>query len=260
MKRYLFTFLSLLLFITACSRHLIHISGPSKSPNGTVLHEKERGETHGYYEVNGQRYYPLPSAYGFTETGEASWYGKKFHGRTTSSGEIYDMHKRSAAHKTLPFGTYVKVINLSNQKNTVVRINDRGPFRKGRVIDLSYAAAREIDLIRAGVDEVKIIALGREVGEINSEKGSEPIVEITDLENGEFTVQVGAYQDKNNAEKIAERLRVIFDYVRVTIHMDDERRTLHRVHASKSKTLSQAEKNKKRLETLGFKTAFIVRI
>jgi rare lipoprotein A len=260
MKRYLYTSLSLLFLIPACSRHVVHISGPSKPSKVAVLYEKEKGEIPGSYEVNGQRYYPLPSAYGFTQTGKASWYGNKFHGRATSSGELFDMNKKSAAHKTLPFGTYVKVVNLSNQKNTVVRINDRGPFIKGRVIDLSYAAAREIDLIRPGVDEVKIIALGREVGKTNSEKGSEPLVEITDLEHGEFTIQVGAYQDKRNAEKIAERLRVIFDYVRVTVYVDDNRQTLHRVQASKSKTLTQAEKNEKRLEDLGFKSAFIVRI
>ena len=260
MKRYLYTSLSLLFLIPACSRHVVHISGPSKPSKVAVLYEKEKGEIPGSYEVNGQRYYPLPSAYGFTQTGKASWYGNKFHGRATSSGELFDMNKKSAAHKTLPFGTYVKVVNLSNRKNTVVRINDRGPFIKGRVIDLSYAAAREIDLIRPGVDEVKIIALGREVGKTNSEKGSEPLIEITDLEHGEFTIQVGAYQDKRNAEKVAERLRVIFDYVRVTVYIDDNKQILHRVQASKSKTLTQAEKNEKRLEDLGFKSAFIVRI
>jgi rare lipoprotein A len=170
------------------------------------------------------------------------------------------MYRKSAAHKTLPFDTYVKVINLSNGKITIVRINDRGPFVKGRVIDLSYTAAREIDLIGAGVNDVKVIALAREVGKTKPENGSKPLVEITDLGSGEFTIQVGAFQDKINAEKIAERLKVIFSFVQVTAYVDDKRRTLYRVHASKSKTLAQAEKIEKKLEEMGFKAAFIVRI
>lgn len=250
----------LIFFLPACSRQVYHIKGPAKSTKVAVLHEGKKGKMPAPYEVLGKRYYPLPSAYGFTQTGKASWYGKKFHGRTTANGETYDMYGKNAAHKTLPFDTYVKVINLSNGQITIVRINDRGPFVKGRIIDLSYTAAREIDLIGAGVNDVKVIALAREVGKTKPENGSKPLVEITDLESGEFTIQVGAFQDKNSAENIAERLRVIFNFVQVTIHVDDNRRTLHRVHASKSKTLAQAEKIEKKLEEMGFKAAFIVRI
>jgi rare lipoprotein A len=260
MKKLLSLFLMLVFFSVACSRQVTHIKGPAESTKVTILPEGKKGEIQAPYEVLGKRYYPLPSAYGFTQTGKASWYGKKFHGRTTSNGETYDMYGKSAAHKTLPFNTYVKVINLSNGKITIVRINDRGPFVKGRIIDLSYTAAREIDLIGAGVSDVKVIALAREVGKTKSGKGSRPLVEITDLESGEFTIQVGAFQDKKNAEKIAERLKVIFSFVQVTTYVDDQRRTLHRVHASKSKTLTQAEKIEKKLEEMGFKSAFIVRI
>jgi len=250
----------LIFFLPACSRQVYHIKGPAKSTKVVVLPEGKKGKMPAPYEVLGKRYYPLPSAYGFTQTGKASWYGKKFHGRTTANGETYDMYGKSAAHKTLPFDTHVKVINLSNRKITIVRINDRGPFVKGRVIDLSYTAAREIDLIGAGVNDVKVIALAREVGKTKPENGSKPLLEITDLESGEFTIQVGAFQDKINAEKIAGRLRVIFSFVQVTAYVDDKRRTLHRVHASKSKTLAQAEKIEKKLEEMGFKAAFIVRI
>jgi len=260
MKRLLFLFLMLIFFLPACSRQVYHIKGPAKSTKVAVLHEGKKGKMPVPYEVFGKRYYPLPSAYGFTQTGKASWYGKKFHGRTTANGETYDMYGKSAAHKTLPFDTYVKVINLSNGKITIVRINDRGPFVKGRIIDLSYTAAKEIDLIGAGVNDVKVIALAREVGKTKPENGSKPLVEITDLESGEFTIQVGAFQDKNNAEQIAERLKVIYSFVQVTAYVDDKRRTLHRVHASKSKTLAQAEKIEKKLEEMGFKAAFIVRI
>jgi len=250
----------LIFFLPACSRQVTHIKGPAKSTKIAVLPESEKGKMPASYEVFGQRYYPLPSAYGFTQAGKASWYGKKFHGRTTSNGETYDMYGKSAAHKTLPFDTYVKVINLSNQKITIVRINDRGPFVKGRIIDLSYTAAREIDLVGAGVSDVKVVALAREVGKTNPENGAKPLVEITYLKSGEFTIQIGAFQDKNSAEKVAERLRVIFSFVQVTTYVDGQRRTLHRVHASKSKTLTQAKKIEKKLEEMGFKAAFIVRI
>jgi len=90
------------------------------------------------------------------EEGMASWYGKKFHGKKTASGERFNMHALTAAHRTLPFGTQVKVTNLENKKSVVVRINDRGPFVKGRIIDLSYAAARKIDMIEKGVVKVRI--------------------------------------------------------------------------------------------------------
>jgi rare lipoprotein A len=91
--------------------------------------------------------------------GKASYYGDEFHGRMTSNGEIYDRNKLSAAHKTFPFGTTLKVRNLSNNREVIVRINDRGPFVAGRIIDLSYLAAKELDMIREGVAEVEITVL-----------------------------------------------------------------------------------------------------
>lgn len=108
------------------------------------------------YTVAGTTYYPLESAKGFTETGVASWYGGKFHGRKTASGERYNQNKMTAAHKTLPFGTKVYVKNLENGKSAVVRINDRGPFKKGRVIDLSKAAAKQLDITKTGTAKVRI--------------------------------------------------------------------------------------------------------
>jgi rare lipoprotein A len=98
----------------------------------------------------------VPAALGYTEKGVASWYGTAFHGRTTASGERYDMHAMTAAHRTLPFGVIVEVTNLDNSRRARVRINDRGPFKKGRIIDLSYAAARELDMVQAGLARVRI--------------------------------------------------------------------------------------------------------
>jgi len=95
----------------------------------------------------------------YKEKGMASWYGKPYHGRTTASGERYDMHQMTAAHRTLPFGTVVRVTNLENGRKVEVRITDRGPFKKGRIIDLSYAAAKKLDMIGPGVVKVKIVVV-----------------------------------------------------------------------------------------------------
>ena len=111
------------------------------------------------YEVMGERYFVLNSAAGYKEQGRASWYGTKFHGRRTSSGEPYDMYQMTAAHKTLPLPTYVRVTRKSNGRSVIVRVNDRGPFHTGRIIDLSYAAAARLDLLKEGSAEVVVEAL-----------------------------------------------------------------------------------------------------
>lgn len=111
------------------------------------------------YEVLGERYFVLGSAEGYRERGRASWYGTKFHGRRTSSGEPYDMFAMTAAHKTLPLPTYVRVTHLGNGRSVVVKVNDRGPFHEGRIIDLSYAAAAKLDILGHGSAEVEVEAI-----------------------------------------------------------------------------------------------------
>jgi rare lipoprotein A len=258
MKRLLYTFMILTFFVSGCAREKDYVKPPR--PETIVLPETEKGRPPKPYVVNGKRYYPLPESRGFSQVGQASWYGEPFHGRPTASGEIFDMHKKTAAHKTLPLGTYVKVVNLTNKKSTLVRINDRGPFVKGRIIDLSYASGRDIDLIGPGVVDVRIIAYGREVGRLKSTGGSRPLVEVRDLERGEFTVQVGAFEEQENALRLADRLRILFEYVHVTLYEDESRRTLYRVQVSKSKTMAQAGEIETRLEKMGFTGAFVVRI
>jgi rare lipoprotein A len=117
---------------------------------------KSRGGNASVYTVFGKSYRVLDSAKGFKERGDASWYGKKFHGRDTANGERYDMYQMTAAHKHLPLPSYVKVTNLENGKSTIVRVNDRGPFHGGRIIDLSYAAATKIDMLKKGTARVEI--------------------------------------------------------------------------------------------------------
>jgi len=132
---------------------------------------------------------PAPAPVGFIEEGNASWYGNPFHGRHSSNGEVYDMYKLTAAHRTLPFDTMVRVTNLSNGKSTTVRITDRGPFVDNRIIDLSQAAAREIESIGPGVVHVRLEVLGN-----------------VDPTAGYFTIQVGAFRDRANAERLKARL------------------------------------------------------
>lgn len=124
------------------------------------------------------------------EKGVASWYGPKFHGRLTANGETYDMHVFTAAHRTLPFNTYVRVVNLDNGRSTVVRINDRGPFAKNRIIDLSKAAATDLGMIGPGTAHVALFVL----------KGRVPDPRKKDIKNATYTVQLGSFSQKRLAE------------------------------------------------------------
>ena len=255
-----FIYVIVVLFcLVGCAERKPYVRKASPPSAKTIaLPETKEGKLPESYVVFGKRYYPLPAAEGFIQVGKASWYGGKFHGRSTANGETYDMQKKTAAHKTLPFGTHVKVTNLSNQRHTVVRINDRGPFVKGRIIDLSYAAAKEIDLVVAGIVDVKVVALGKEAGRTDTPSGSKPVVAFEDPNKGTFTIQVGAFQDKQNALQIADRLRILFDYVRVEEVEDARAHKLYRVWISKSETLQQAKLIEKRLEEMGFREAFVV--
>ncbi len=164
-----------------------------------------------------------PAPVGYTEEGNASWYGNPFHGRRASNGETYDMHKLTAAHRTLPFETMVRVTNLSNNKSTVVRITDRGPFVENRVIDLSMAAAREIESIGPGVVRVRLEVLGN----------VDPTV-------GFFTVQVGAFRDRGNAERLCDRLNASYTPVFIQQY-DAPDGTFYRVRVGKISGESAAQ-------------------
>ncbi|MEH6444681.1 MAG: septal ring lytic transglycosylase RlpA family protein [Oceanospirillaceae bacterium] len=133
-----------------------------------------RGGNRKSYEVLGKRYSVMDSASGFKERGGASWYGKKFHGYLTANGEKYDMYGMTAAHKSLPIPTYVKVTNLANNKHIIVRVNDRGPFHKGRVIDLSYAAAAKLDMLNSGTAQVEVEAINAKVWNSIANKSAQP--------------------------------------------------------------------------------------
>ncbi|UZE95519.1 septal ring lytic transglycosylase RlpA family protein [Alkalimarinus alittae] len=132
----------------------------SELPDPIPVYEpKSRGGNMSSYKVWGKTYHVLPTAEGYRERGGASWYGAKFHGHKTSNGEIYNMYEMSAAHKSLPLPTYAKVTNLDNGRSVIVRINDRGPFHEGRIIDLSYAAAKKLGYYSSGIANVEVEAI-----------------------------------------------------------------------------------------------------
>ena len=153
------------------------------------------------YVVHGKRYYVLDSADGFKERGIASWYGNKFHGNQTSNGEIYDMYAMTAAHKRLPLPTYVKVTNLNNQRSITVRVNDRGPFHEGRVIDLSWAAAKKLGIDKTGTAPVEVVAInpGNSAPSLAQDRSGEIIA-----------VQVGAFSTRHSAEQLAAKIKARF--------------------------------------------------
>lgn len=168
----------------------------SKIPNPVPRHEpiSKRGNPASYV-VWGKRYQVIKERKEFVQKGIASWYGKKFHGRKTSNGETYDMYAMTAAHKSLPLPSYLQVKNLKNGRSVVVRVNDRGPFHRGRIIDLSYTAAKKLDIIRTGTGYV-------EIRDITPSKETIPLQPALRPQNTNLYVQIGAFKDPLNANKL----------------------------------------------------------
>lgn len=236
------TFCGLLLFLNyGCSR-----VEPPPTPHG---HPKP-------YKIGRKWYKPLPHARGFSQHGKASWYGRKFHGRKTASGEIYNMYAMTAAHKTLPLGTYVRVHNLKNDRKIEVKINDRGPFVRGRIIDLSYSGAKKLGIVGPGTAPVEIVALGtvaKPKGRGSTGRSYTP----TDYYRGNFTVQVGAFSDRLNAERLKRKLDQLYKNAHITTYHDGID-TFFRVRVGKCSTLEQAEKYEATMIQNGFKDAFAI--
>lgn len=209
------------------------------------------------YSVAGKVYYPLCNAAGYVERGIASWYGEKFHGRKTSNGEIYNMHAKTAAHRILPFGTYVQVTNLTNGKKTTLRINDRGPFVKNRIIDLSRTGAQEIDLIGPGTApvEIKVVALDKKQNQkfVPQETATTNFLYWT----GNFTIQVGAFEDLKNATRLQETVSQYVKPVSLTI-ITNEGKTVYKVRAGTFHTLKDTIDAQKKLESRGYYDTFVV--
>ncbi len=178
------------------------------------------------------------------ETGIASWYGHPYHGRPAANGEIYDMEKMTAAHRTLPFDTWVHVVNLTNDKAVDVRITDRGPFVDGRIIDLSHAAAREIGMIGPGTADVRL--------EVMSMPENAPA--------GLYAVQVGAFRNKDNAERERERMAAQYGTAKLVLKISGDM-SLWRVLVGAEKTEEDADALRLRIRKDSHeRNGFVVRL
>lgn len=201
---------------------------------------------------------PTAARLGSTEIGVASWYGYPYHGRRAANGEIYDMEKMTAAHRTLPFGTWIRVKNLENNQTIDVRIIDRGPFVKGRFLDLSRAAAASIAMIGPGTAKVKITVIAAPaLVEIATPTPPPPAL----VAPGQFAVQVGAFSDRNNAERIRSSMERLYGSARIV--MRDGRPALWRVLVGSEATPEDAEALAVRIRSSGeirADAAFVVRI
>jgi peptidoglycan lytic transglycosylase len=244
-----------------------------------------------FYDVLGRRYYVLPTSDGYHARGVASWYGRDFHGLATSSGETYNMNAMTAAHTTLPIPTWVEVTNLENGKRVVVKVNDRGPFVDNRLIDLSYAAALQLDMVRNGTARVEVRALGPPPGTpppaITASTTPAPVTTVqiaapapdpgvgvagialissadaapppgspgAVAASGSVAplfAQVGAFGDRANASRLVERLRANGFVNAFVVSEADGRRTLHRVRLGPLLDDQQFDEVRARLRSLGF--------
>ncbi len=254
MRRFFFKYLVIILIITAtgliaaCSPRKVYPPSPppkiEKPGEETVRPEQREAESdkERKYTVLGQTYTPLASSDGFQEEGIASWYGPKFHGKKTASGEVYNMYELTAAHRLLPMHTKVEVTNLENDKSIKLRINDRGPFVDNRIIDLSLAAARKLDIIGPGTAPVRVKAVG-----------SAPREELP----GIFYIQVGSFTSKEKAENKKSRVQEL-GYSQTRLQSNEyDGRTLWRVQAGRFESLGEAEKARDSL-TENYPEAFII--
>ncbi len=199
------------------------------------------------YKVMGRRYYTLTTHEGYVQQGVASWYGRKFHGRNTASGERYNMYAMTAAHKTLPLPTYARVTNLSNGRSVVVKINDRGPFHDNRLIDLSYVAADKLGIVKDGTAMVEVKAITTQ----KSPKQAKP-----PPPNAGLYIQVGAFSNRLSAEQLQSRLKNIPTYVHVS-ESSHEDHTVYRVRAGPFANEQQAYELVATIAALGL-TPYVV--
>lgn len=236
------------------------------------------------YEVRGVRYHVQPDSVGFKDKGMASWYGSKFHGHKTSNGEIYDMYAMSAAHKTLPIPTYLRVTNLKNGRQAIVRVNDRGPFHENRIIDLSYAAALKLGFVKRGVARVKLEAIDpvawneqqnqiadkgndislEEDAELNLQQAAEQNLQEGAEQNlreegtDDIYVQVAAFSQITSAEQLKQRLQIQTDWSVVIFHDVLKTPNLHKVHIGPLDNLETAQQLQEKLNTNGHGKPIII--
>ncbi len=235
---------------------------PAAAPQGGsgVYAQKKIPPTQRPYQINGIWYRPLAHAHGYRQEGIASWYGKDFHGKKTSCGETYNMYGISAAHKILPMGTDVEVRNLENGRSIRLTINDRGPFVAGRIIDLSYGAAKALGMVGPGTTKVEVVAIGtaaprQSTGDILAMNAMPP----EDLDRGKFSIQVGAFGSRENALKLASALNRTYTNAQILpCYSPRNQQTLYRVVVGQCTSLKTAESYESALKSRGFPDAFTI--
>ncbi|HEX7238374.1 MAG TPA: septal ring lytic transglycosylase RlpA family protein, partial [Gammaproteobacteria bacterium] len=220
------------------------------------------------YEVFGKRYRVRPSSDGYRERGIASWYGRPFHGRPTSSGEMYDMNEMTAAHTTLPLPTWVEVTNLGNGKTIVVKVNDRGPFVANRLIDLSYAAASALDIVQTGTARVEIRALGAKPPETVARPPAPrtalpkpapapvppAVLQRPPLSQADrLFAQAGKYKSRADAVELVDTLKAQGFVNAFIVTEDGRRKSVHRVRVGPLLDDAEVERMSDRLRGLGAK-------
>ncbi|XPV77070.1 MAG: septal ring lytic transglycosylase RlpA family protein [Desulfovibrio sp.] len=212
-----------------------------QSSDGTTAYTAPRAKS---YVVWGKSYQPYSVAYGYSEVGIASWYGEKFHGRKTANGETYNMYGMSAAHKLLPLGTIVRVENLENGRSVQLVVNDRGPFIEGRLIDLSYGAAKALGTVEKGLGKVRVTAVSSPRPKLYKAKNSKRF----NPGNG-YYVQVGTYSSGQNARKAKDHLLERgFTGARIEVAKKNGR-VYHRVRSGLFTQLGSAQKAQKYLKS-----------
>jgi len=258
MKKIICLFALVAMLLAGCSRPAL-TPGPGKQLRAgrQALKNGKIPPTQRPYKIKNRTYYPIPDAHGFSQNGIASWYGPYFHGRKTSNGETYDMYAQTAAHKTLPMNTYVLVKNLENNKESVVRINDRGPFVRGRIIDLSKKAAGELGIVKNGTARVRIQAMGETISIVRQKQRYEKFLPFEDFHKGNFHVQIGSFQNRENAIRLRNRLnKQSFQAIVRNYQHDDN--IFFRVQVQAGNILAKAEKVEDELISMGFSDSFII--
>ncbi len=267
MRAHPLSLLLVALTVAACGPYRYERPVEPSAAEGVIEPQRTRRGNPRFYEVMGQRYYVASSSDGYRERGVASWYGKQFHGLPTASGEIYDMHELTAAHKTLPIPTWVEVTNLANSERIIVKVNDRGPFIDNRIIDLSYAAAQRLGMVRAGTSLVEVRALGAPaVGppETTAQTMALPEQELPAASvepppaREPLYLQVGAFGELANARRAVERLEAAGFSDVFMASVTDRVPALHRVRIGPIQTVASFDELTGRLAQLGFGDARLV--
>jgi len=213
-----------------------------------------------YYEVSGRRYYVRASSDDYVERGIASWYGNKFHGRRTSSGEPYDMYTMTAAHATLPIPTYVEVTNLRNDRKVVVKVNDRGPFHDNRLIDLSYVAALKLGIVAEGTGLVEVRAVSGAAPAVVAESAPAAPAAPPRKTTPEIYLQAGAFADRVNAERMSQRIAAAAPQRTVQVREGGmiAGRALYRVRVGPLSGVEEVDRLTRELSAIGIKEAQVV--